>query len=65
MPKSLRIKLKLPKDEVEAKKPRINLPDQVQMSFVKETEVDFGALYSKLETNIKEGMDLNTDAAWG
>ena len=47
----------MPKDEVKPKKPRLNLPNQVQMSFVKEANTDFSALHSKLEDNIKAGMD--------
>jgi len=60
---SLRIKFRIPKDEAELKdeaepkKPRRNLPTQVQMSFLTETDTDFSALYSKLEDNIKAGMD--------
>ena len=47
----------IPKDEVKPKKPRLNLPNQVQMSFAKEADTDFSALHSKLEDNIKAGMD--------
>ena len=39
------------------KKVRVNLPDPVQMSFMKEVDIDFGNLYAKLDTNIKQGMD--------
>ena len=46
-----------PKDEVKPKKPRLNLPNQVQMSFVKEADTDFSALHSKLEDNFKARMD--------
>jgi len=58
MPKAdpLRIKLRLPKDLVEPK-PCINLPEPVQMSFMKETDADFSKLFAKLETNVKDGMD--------
>ena len=46
-----------PKDEVKPKKPRLNLPDQVQMSFKKEADTDFSPLHSRLEDNIKAEMD--------
>ena len=46
-----------PKDEVKPKKPRLSLPNQVQMSFVKEADTDFSALCSKLEDNVKAGME--------
>ena len=39
------------------KKVRFNLPDPVQMSFMKEVDIDFGNLYAKLDANIKQGMD--------
>ena len=61
--RSLRIKFKVPKDEVEPKdevklkKPRLNLFAQVQMSFKKEANTDFSALCSKLEDNVKAEMD--------
>lgn len=57
MPKSLRIKLRMPKNEVEPKKQKTNLPNQMQMSFVKATETDRSELHSKLEASAKEGMD--------
>ena len=47
----------MPKEMVKPKKPRLNLPNQVQMAFAKEAETDFSALHSKLEDNIKAGMD--------
>ena len=59
MPKDnpLRIKLRMPKDLVEPKKPCINFPEPVQISVVKETDADFSEIFSKLEANIKNGMD--------
>ena len=59
MPKDdhLRIKLRTQNDLVEPKKPYINLPEPVQMSFVKETDTYFSELFSKLEANTKDGMD--------
>ena len=57
MPKTSRIKLRRPKNEVEPKKQKINLPNQMQMSFVKVHETDYSALHSKLEASAKEGMD--------
>ena len=39
------------------KKPRLNLPNKVQMPFVKEADTDFSALCSKLEDDVKAGMD--------
>ena len=39
------------------KKVRVNLPDPVQMYFMKEVDIDFGNLYAKLDTNLKKGMD--------
>ena len=55
--RTLRIKLKIPQDKEEPKKRKVSLPDQVQMSFLKETDTDFSALHAKLEANIKDEMD--------
>ena len=51
----LRIKLRVPKDLVEPK-PCANLPEPVQVSFVKETDAYFSKLLAKLETSAKDGM---------
>ena len=48
------------KDKIEPKKPRLNLSNQVQMSFLPETNANFSILYSKLEDNIKARMDETT-----
>ena len=59
----MRIKLRILRDEVELKdkigpkKPRLNLPNQVQMLFLLETDTVFSILYSKLEDNIKARID--------
>ena len=55
--KNFGIKLKISKDEEEPKKRKVHLPDQVQMSFLKEIDADFGDLYYTLESNIKDGID--------
>ena len=39
------------------KKARVNLPDPVQMSFMKEADIDFGSLCARVETNMKQDMD--------
>ena len=59
MPKDnpLRIKLRMPKDLVEPKKPCINFPEPTQVSFVKETDADFSERFDKLEANAKDGID--------
>ena len=59
------IKFRTPKDEVDPKKLRVNLTYQVQMYFVKETDVDFSTLHSNLEENVKEGMDENKRRSYG
>ena len=45
------------KVEAKPKRRKINMPDQVQMSFVKTTDADYCALHAKLEANVKKGMD--------
>ena len=59
MPKDdpLRIKLRRLKDLVEPNKPCVNLPEPVQISFVKETNADFSEPFSKLEVNTKDDMN--------
>ena len=54
----MRIKLKIPKGDEEAlkKKQKVSLPNPVQISFLKETNMDYSALYTKLESNIKSNM---------
>ena len=39
------------------KKCKLILPDPARMTFIKEADTDFGALYAKLEENIKGGLD--------
>ena len=46
MHESLRIKLRMPKDEADPKKRKRNLPDKIQMSFVKATETDHSEMNS-------------------
>ena len=71
--RSLHIKLRIRKDKAKLKnkivpkKPRLNLPNQVQMSLLSETNTDFSALYWKLEDNIKTRMGetkLQTRKDW-
>ena len=59
MPKDdpLRNNLRTPKGLVDLKKYCMNLPDPVQMTFVKETDTDFSELFSKLKANTKDDMD--------
>ena len=38
-------------------KPRFNLPNQVQMSFLPESDADLSTLHANLEDNIKAEMD--------